>query len=392
MRERRKTSDRTRQSTRIIVPFARPTISPRSVATYVKYVKDILKSGRLTLGKYTSGFERSISDFVGARRAVSMNSCTSALFSIAMAAGLRPGDEVIVPAVTFASTANAAILVGSRPVLVDSDPSTFNMSIEDTKNRTRRGKTKAIIAVHLAGNPVNLRAISEIAHDSRSLLIEDAAHALGSYYGSKHVGTFGVAGAFSFYPNKIITTGEGGCVVTENDDIAEKLELIRSVGRKGLGPTQVLAFGGNFRMSELQAALGLVLMRKVKSFLAGRKRIAEYYDRKLADMKDLVTPQRIEDDCAPSRYAYLVMLNQGINRDKVRRELLTKHGVETSILYVPLHRHPYYNRLGVTRTGLTVAEHIGHRSLALPIYGHMTLRQASYIVSSLRSVLTHVAR
>jgi len=381
-----------RRPDKIRVPFSRPTITPQSIASYIRLAKVILKSGRLTLGEYTLEFERSIANFVGAKHTIAMNSCTSALFSIAMALGWRAGDEVLVPAVTFASTANAAILLGAKPVLVDSDYSSFNMSVEDTARRVTRGKTKAIVVVHLAGNPVDLRGMSEIAEDSGAMLVEDAAHALGSYYDGTHVGTFGAAGAFSFYPNKIITTGEGGCVTTEDDDLARKFALIRCVGREGLGPTDVLTFGANFRLSELQAALGLVLMKTVRSFLATRKRIAEYYDRELATMKDLVRTQIIEARSISSRYAYVVVLEGGIERDKVREQLLGRYGIETSILYVPLHMHPYYKQYGMSHENLPVADTIGSRSLALPIYGHMTKQQASYVVDSLRQTLGHLAK
>jgi len=371
---------------KVLVPFSRPTIPLRSISAFLHSARDILSSGRLTLGRYTSRFENSISRFVGARYAVAMNSCTSVLFSIAMAIGLKPVDEVLVPAVTFASTANAAILLGSKPVLVDSDPLTFNMSIEDATRKLKRGKTKAIMVVHLGGNPVDVRPFLEICRDNNTTLIEDAAHALGSYYGGSHVGKAGRAGAFSFYPNKIITTGEGGCAITQDQGIASRLELIRCVGRKGLGPSDVQTFGGNFRMSELQAALGVVQMRTIRSSLSTRGRIAKFYDRELSGMENLVISQRITRNSISSRYAYIVVLGEGIDRDAVRKKLLNQYGVETSILYVPLHRHPYYRQLGIGGD-LPVADYIGLRSLALPIYGHMTTREASYVISSLKSVL-----
>ena len=373
----------------IKIPLARPTFYEDDIREYLNNVREILVSGRLTLGPYTRKFEDLLQEFINVNHAIVMSSCTAALHAIMLALKIRAGDEVIVPTYTFASTVNAVLYVGAKPVLVDSDLNTYNISVEDVVNKISE-RTKAIIAVHIGGNPADLKALLEIVEDHGIILIEDAAHALGSYYNNRHVGTFGKVSAFSFYPTKIITTGEGGAVVTDDSELAEKLRIIRCVGRSGLGPTEVVELGHNFRMSELQAALGVVQMGRINDILENRRNIANYYDKKFRSMKEII-PQKITKGAKSSYYAYIVRVNEdiGMSRDYIRQKLWEEYGIETTILYKPIHLHHYYrNIVKVEEGSLPNAELLGNTTLALPIYGHMKIGEAKYVVDAIEDIFS----
>jgi len=371
------------------IPLARPTFYEEDIRLYEKYIEDILRSGRLTLGKYLKKFEEMLREFIGAKYAIAMSSCTAALHAIMWSLNIKSGDEVIVPTYTFASTVNSVIYVGAKPVLVDSDLDTFNISIDDVANKIS-SRTKAIIAVHVGGNPADLRALLDLAEDHDLVLIEDAAHALGSYYYDRHVGTFSKVSAFSFYPNKIITTGEGGAAVTDDTHLAEKLKIIRCVGRTGLGPTEVIDLGHNFRMSELQAALGLVQMRRISEILDTRRRIATYYNERFKYIDEIIL-QQLTKGAKSSYYAYIVRIDEdaGISRDDIRKKLQEDYGIETTIIYKPIHLHQYYkNVLKIKEGSLPNAELLGRTTLALPIYGHMSVNEAEYVINAIEDILS----
>lgn len=375
----------------IKVPLARPTFSNHIIAKYKEIIEDILTTGRLTLGKYTILFEEKLAAFLNIKPedVIVMNSCTAALHAIMMALKIRPGDEVIVPSYTFASTVNAPLYVGAKPVLVDSDLKTFNISIDAVLEKIS-DRTKAIIPVHIGGNPCDMKALIEIAEDHKLFLIEDAAHALGSYYNNLSLGTFGIASAFSFYPNKIITTGEGGAAVSKDKEVAKHLRLIRSVGREGLGPVEVLTLGHNFRMSELQAALGVLQLEYINKILTNRLKIAHYYMKELDDVKGVYF-QEILPHSKSSYYAFIIRIDEtilGITRDKLRKILLEKYGIETSILYKPVHLHKYFKEIFGQLTCLENSEVLGKETLALPIYGHMSINEAKYVVEAIKEIIS----
>ncbi len=377
---------------KIKVPFAKPTFPRSLIRKYKSLVEEILTSGRLTLGKFTRLFEEKLAMFLGVSReaVVAMSSCTAALHAIMMSLKLKPGDNVLVPTYTFASTVNAPIYVNAKPILVDSDLDTFNILVEDVLEKVTR-KTKAIIAVHIGGNPNDMKVLEEIAEDYKVYLIEDAAHALGSYYDGIPCGRMGQLAAFSFYPNKVITTGEGGAAVAKERKVAKLLRLIRCVGRDGIGPTEVTVLGHNFRMSELQAALGVLQLEIISDILRTRKKIADYYTRELKKIKGIY-PQKITPKGRSSYYAYIIKVNEeeiGISRDSLRRTLLKKHGIETSILYKPVHLHKYYREVLGEKSikNLRNAEFLGRTTLALPIYGHMKIREAQYVVRALKAII-----
>lgn len=375
----------------IRVPLARPTFPANLVEKYKSYVEDILKSGRLTLGPYTRLFEEKLAEtlLTRAENVVAVSSGTAALHIILLAYGIGPGDEVIVPTYTFASTVNAPLYVGARPVLADSELDTYNIS-PDSVLELITSKTRAIIAVHIGGNPADMRALREIADDHRLILIEDAAHALGAKCGEAPCGTVGDSAAFSFYPNKVATTGEGGAIVVKDARIAEKARIIRNIGRKTMGPADVIELGYNYRMSELEAALGVLQLSILEELLGNRRKIAQFYTGFFSKMGHKVILQS-EKHGRSSYYAYLVRLAEGgeEKRDWLAERLLREHGVQTTIIYRPVHTLSYYrcSHILVVRGRLENAEHLGRTSLALPIYGHMKEDEAELVAKGIAELL-----
>jgi perosamine synthetase len=368
------------------IPFSRPCFSDRDLEEIASRVREVLRTGWLTSGPLVSKFEEQFADFVGTEFAVALNSCTAALHSILLALGITKGDEVIVPANTFVATPNVALYVGAKPVFADSDPETFNISPKDIEDKISE-KTKAIIVVHLCGNPCDMDAIRKIAEENNLMLIEDCAHAHGAKYKGQSCGTFGIASAFSFYPTKVMTTGEGGIVVTNDQKLAEKIRMIRNHGRASYGPAEIIDLGFNYRMSEINAVLGLSQLAHVSEYVENRNRFAKLYSEELSKIKWLTT-QKVREGNLSSYYAYNVKLEDDapVTRDELMLKLKEK-GVETSILYRPVHLQPYYSKLfGFTRGYLPVAELLGERTLALPLYSCMSTQDIEYVVETLKQV------
>jgi perosamine synthetase len=284
------------------------------------------------------------------------------------------------------ATANVALYVGAKPVFVDSDPETFNISPKDIENKISK-KTKAIIVVHLGGNPCDMDAIHRIAEENDLMLIEDCAHAHGAKYRGRSCGTFGVASAFSFYPTKVMTTGEGGIVVTNDQRLAEKIKMIRNHGRASYGPAEIISLGFNYRMSEINAVLGLSQLAHVSEYVETRNKFAKLYNEELSKIK-WVIPQKVREENLSSYYVYIVKLEDSapVTRDELMLKLKEK-GIETSILYKPIHLQPYYRKLfGFTKGYLPVAELLGERTLALPLYSCMSTQDIEYVVETLKQV------
>ena len=368
------------------IPLSRPCFSDSDLEEIGLRVREVLLSGWLTSGPLVNKFEEQFADFVGAEYAVALNSCTAALHAILLALGITKEDEVIVPTNTFVATSNAVLYVGAKPIFADSDPDTFNISPKDIADKVSK-KTKAIIVVHLCGNPCNMDAIRKIVEENDLALIEDCAHAHGAKYKGKSCGTFGIASAFSFYPTKIVTTGEGGVVVTNDQRLAEKIKIIRNHGRASFGPAEIIDLGFNYRMSEINAVLGLSQLSHINEYVENRNIFAKIYNERLSKIAWL-TPQKIEEGNLSSYYAYSVKLGDEapLTRDELMFRL-KERGVETSIMYRPIHLQPYYSKLfGFTRGYLPVAELLGERTLALPLYSCMLIRDLEYVIETLKQV------
>lgn len=355
----------------------------------LKNISKVVKSGmRWAEGPVIKEFENKIARYVGSRYCVSFNSGTSALHAILLAYGIGKGDEIIVPSFTFISTANAPLFVGAKPIFADIEEETFGLDPQDVKKRITT-KTKAIIAVHYAGCPCRIKELKKIADEHKLILIEDVAESLGAKIGYKKVGTFGDSAILSFCQNKIITTGEGGAVVTNSKKIHARLKLIRSHGRTEKEnyflSTRVLdhvALGYNFRMPSFVAALGISQLKKIARIIEMRRENAQYLTSRLSGETETIIPP-----VAPQYYfhvyqMYTVRLKR--HRDGLMRYLASK-GIMTKIYFYPAHLTSFY-RKGLKRLyRLPVTERISREVLTLPMYPKLKKEEIDYIIREIKN-------
>lgn len=357
----------------------------------IRMVNNALKKGMFwAIGPEIEKFEKMLAEYIGTKYAIAFNSGTSALHTALLAHDIKKGDEVIVPSFTFIATANAPLFVGAKPVFGDIEEKTFGLNPEDVKEKINN-KTKAIIPIHYGGCPCKIRELKEIAEDHNLILIEDAAESFGAKVEMKKVGTFGDSTLLSFCANKVITTGEGGCIVTDSKDIYEKLKLIRSHGRlenrdyfSSTEYMEYVTLGYNFRMSNITAALGIAQLKKIAKIIRMRRGKAEYMTKKLSNLKELITPK------SPKNYfhvyqMYTIMLKEG---KKIRNSLmryLAKEGIMTKVYFDPVHlTHFYKKKLGY-ECKLHVTEEIANRVLTLPLYPALTKAEINYITEKINT-------
>lgn len=341
------------------IPIAKPLLGDEEIEA----VSQVLKSGMLVQGDMVRRFEEEFSAYIGAKRSVAVCNGTIALDLALKAFDLEPGDEVICPAFTFIATSNSILYQGLRPVFADVDPRTFNIDPTDVMEKVN-SNTKAIIGVHLYGHPFDLKAIMDICEDHKLILIEDCAQAHGAEYNGKKVGGFGI-GCFSFYPTKNMTTGEGGMITTADDDLAERLRLLRNHG--DLGKYNHVMLGFNYRMTNIQGAIGLVQIKKLDHFINMRIRNAEYLSAHIN--RDGITTPRTAPGCKHvyNQYVLRVEDNFPMSRDHLSEYLQAK-GIGTGIHYpMPIYEQPLYRRLGI-RASCPVAEDVSRRVISIPVH------------------------
>jgi dTDP-4-amino-4,6-dideoxygalactose transaminase len=352
-------------------------------------VKKILNSGMLTLGEYTKRFEKEFAHLCNVQHAVAVNSGTSALEIALRATGLQRGDDVLVPTNTFGATAAVVVLIGAKPVFTDIDPKTLCIDSENVKKHLTN-KTKAVIAVHIGGLVCpEMKAIKEICEDHKLILIEDAAHAQGSQLDKKPAGSFGDGGCFSFYPTKVMTTGEGGMITTNNQKLVEKATILRDQGKENFNSNIIVEVGYNWRMNEISAAIGLTQLHRLREFIKQRNLITSYYDKEVSKM-DGLKPLRVPKNALSNYYKYVAFIAPDISRDSFKQRLREK-GVKLSgeVYWPPLHMQPVYKRLLKVKEGdFPVAEEACRRMVCLPIYSQMTMDEAEYVTEKVREVLS----
>ena len=358
----------------------------------VQAVVDVLRSGRLALGPQTTAFEAALAAYVGTRHAVAVSSGTAALHLLVRALGLGPGDEALVPSFTFAASVNALLFEGVTPVFVDIEPHTYNLDPDDLAHKVTP-RTRAIMAVDVFGHPADWDRITQIAaqHDLR--IIDDSCEALGAEYRGRKLGTFGDAATFAFYPNKQMTTGEGGMVVTDDDEIAALCRSLRNQGRPEMGAwLEHERLGYNYRMTEMQAALGLSQLRRLDTFLAKRARVAARYTERLAGL-DAVIPPTVLPHVRMSWFVYVITLTEaalahGLDRDTVIARLADQ-GIPARGYFAPIHTQPYIKeRFGDLSGTLPVTESLAQRTLALPFHNNLTDAQIDTVVQALTQALS----
>ena len=373
------------------IPPAKPYFPQEDIGVILSDVEKILASGMLTLGNYTKHFETEFAKLCNVKRAIAVNSGTSALEIALRAAGLKKGEEVLVPTNTFSATAAVVIFAGGKPVLTDMDAKTLCIDAENVL-KYLTSKTRAIIPVHIGGLICpEIRAIKEICEDHNCVLIEDAAHAQGSKIDNRRAGTLGDAGCFSFYPTKVITTGEGGVITTNRKDLAKKAVVLRDQGKENFSSNIIVELGYNWRMSEINAAVGLTQLKRLSEFIEHRSMIAKYYDEKLSGISGIKT-RKVPKNIASNYYKYVTFLSPEINRDEFKQKLREK-GVKCSgeVYWPPLHMQPIYKRLLRVKVGdFPQSEDACRRMVCLPMYSQMTLDEAEYVVNKIEEVLSEL--
>lgn len=369
------------------IPAARVTIPREGWDALFSRFRNIFETGRLTLGPLTEAFETTFAKEIGSGDAVAVNSGTSALEIIIRSLDLA-GKEILVPTNTFYATAGAAIHAGARVRFVDVGH--HLMAETDALEGAIQSDTGAVIIVHIGGfvHP-EIRRIQEICADREIPLIEDAAHAHASSLGGDTAGTFGIAGAFSFYPTKVMTSGEGGMIVTDDDDLARRARTFRDQGKAGFGRNYHVEFGYNWRMSELHAAFGMQQLAYLREFVAKRKAAALRYDEGLEGIHALSTYPHPQES-APNFYKYIAFLDPKVDRATLKNQLRTEYDISLSgeVYEIPLHRQPVFADLpGVDASTFPGAEQYCATHVCLPLYPFITEDEQQYVLNALKEAL-----
>jgi len=349
-------------------------------------VMNVFNSGKLTDSSLdgsimVKNFEKTFANFIGTKYAVAVNSCTSALLASLVALNIGYNDEVLVPSFTFVATANAVLAVGAKPVFVDIDLNDYTIDVTELEKKIGK-KCKAVIPVHLYGHPANMGSIIKLAREHDLFVIEDAAQSLGASYKGQKTGAIGNLGCFSFYSTKVITCGEGGAITTNDEDLYNKLKMIRNHGLVSDHNPKILGF--NFRMTEIGAALIKTQMKRVEMFLNIRRKNADKLSESLSGLDGIKLP-REKVDCVNNWYLYTIFIEK--NRDKVL-ENLNKRGLGATVYYkIPLHKTYLYTRLGYGDISLPNTILASDHVISLPVHPGLTDNDLSVITYSVKEAL-----
>ena len=353
-----------------MIPAAKPIIGREER----KAVKRVLKSGMLAQGPEVAAFEKEFSNFIDAEHCIAINSGTSALHLALLAAEIQSGDEVIVPSFSFAATANVVALTGATPVFADIDENTFNLDPRSVESLISP-KTRAVMPVHLYGQPAQVDEFTKICEKYGLLLFEDAAQAVGASFDGQQVGTFGIAGSFSFYPTKNMTSGEGGMVATNDPEIARKIKLLRNQGMEKRYANEIVGF--NNRMTDIHAAIGRVQLKKLSDWTIARQKNAAFLT---ANLRNVITPIVI-DKAVHVWHQYTIRITDQ-NRDNFS-EQLKKRGVGSGVYYpTPIHQLPSFSQA----TDLPTTNRVSQECLSLPVHPSLSQRDLEKIVQSVNVV------
>jgi len=367
------------------IPLSRPDITEREIEA----VMAVLRTPRLSLGPKLEEFEEKLARYAGVRHAVAVNSGTSALHLIVKALGIGEGDEVITTPFSFIASANCVLFERATPVFVDIDPKTLNIDVSKIEEAITP-RTKAILAVDVFGHPAEWDELERIAKRHNLKLIEDSAEALGAEYKGKRAGSFGDAAVFAFYPNKQITTCEGGAILTDNTEIARLCRSLRDQGRgESSDWLEHERLGYNYRLSEISCALGIAQLERIDEILSKRERVARFYDECLSRINGIETPS-VASGVKISWFVYVVRLKEHysrIDRDRILQGL-RERGIGCSNYFSPIHLQPFYRELFGYKPGdFPVTERAAERTVALPFYNNLTEAEIEYVVSQLEALL-----
>lgn len=379
------------------IPFGRPMIGEEER----RAVAEVLSGPILVHGPRAKAFEEAFCAFTGAPHAVSVSSCTAAMHLAYLMLEIGEGDEVIVPAQTHVATAHAVEVCGAKPVFVDADPETGNMDVDAVAEAVGE-RTRAIAVVHYLGLPVDMDGVMEIARQNRLFVVEDCALAVGTRYRGTHAGLLGDVGCFSFYPGKHITTAEGGMLITRDGEVAEKISRLKAFGvdrtvaeRTMPGIYDVTMLGINYRMNEMQAAMGVEQLKRVSGFLAARKRNYETLSQTLAGIEGIVLLRSSHGPFTSSYYCHAVVLDDALapRRAAIVRNLRDR-GVGTSVYYpkpIP-HTQYYREKYGYAPGTFPGARRLSDRSIALPVGPHLTEDDMAYIAAAVKDAIAEASR
>jgi len=382
------------------LPFSTPTIEDAEINEVV----DSLKSGWITTGPKVKRFEDNFKAYVGAPFAVPLSSATAGLHLTLLALGIKEGDEIITTPMTFASTVSMIVLCGGTPVLADIESGTLNIGVAAVRGKIT-SRTKAIIPVHFAGQACDMDPLFSLAKEHGLVIIEDAAHAAGTEYKMKRIGSLDSISIFSFHPNKNITTGEGGMVCTADENLAEEISLLKFHGMSreawkrfaanGTPNYDIMLPGFKYNMMDIQAAIGIHQLPKLDSFIDKRRDIAEYYNRELADIKELALPQYAPYQQRHAWHLYTPLVRSEkltINRDRFMTEL-KKYNIGTGLHYKAIHHHAWYKEhFPIADELLPNASYASDRILSLPLFPKMTMDDARDVVQAVKNVVVEYRR
>lgn len=370
------------------IPLSRPELTEDDI----KAVLAVLKTPHLSLGPKITEFEELVARYIGGKYAVAVNSGTSGLHLAVLAAGIKRDDEVITTPFSFIASANCLLYVGAKPVFVDIDPVTLNMDTNLVEEKITE-KTKAILPVHVFGIPCEMEAIKSIADKYRLKVIEDACEAIGAEYKGQKVGTFGLAGIFAFYPNKQLTTGEGGVVVTNEKKLADEIKSLRNQGRKNNGKWLTHErLGYNYRLSDIHAALGISQLQRIEEILEKRQQVASYYLEHLSQIEEIELPARPRQ-VKVSWFVFVIRLKPPFkkrHRDAIM-SILRQKGIECGNYFPPIHLQPFYQKMFGFKKGMfPITESVSERTIALPFFNYLREKEVRYVCDNLKEAIFSV--
>ena len=378
------------------IPYGRQCIDSNDIKEVVK----VLKSDWITQGSKVKEFEDALCDYTGAKYAVAVSSGTAALHIACLAAGINSGDEVITSPITFVASVNCILYCGGTPIFADVKDDTINIDLEKIKKKITK-RTKAIIPVHFAGHPCDLKEIHKIAKKNKLVVIEDAAHALGAEYKGSKIGSckYSNMAVFSFHPVKSITTGEGGAITTNDKKLYEKLLVFRNHGITKnnsrftahdsrfmeLWYYEMQYLGFNYRITDFQCALGISQLRKLGNFLKKRREIVNLYTLKLSKIKEIILP--VEKHCVISSWHIYCVKLRDFRKRKPVFDKLRRFNIGAQVHYIPVHLQPYYRKkLGFKEGDYPKAEDYYKRALTIPLYPTMKPTEVKYVIATLKGI------
>ena len=362
------------------VQLRKPFFPEESIYRIQKQIKKVLNNGQLTLGKNVLQFEKNFADYFSMKYAVAVSSATAGLHLSLLALNIKKLDEIIVPAKTFISTANAALYCNAKPIFSDVNENSFQIEPDEIEKMITK-KTKAIIPVHLGGNVCDMSKIKKIAKKNNLFIIEDAAHAHGSTYDGKFAGTLGDMGVFSFYPDKIMGSSDGGIIVTNNKNFYKKLLLLRNVGRKSIGQYNYTEIGYNYRMNEIQAIIADEQLRLLPSMIKRRREIASLYNDEFNKLPNIQI-QEIAKNVNSSYYAFIIKMKTG-NLQKIRKKL-EKQGIETSPMFYTVYKTQAYRKLNRNFHPCKISEKLDKQTFSIPLHPGLSNKQIDFVINTMK--------